>query len=94
MDMDMSHEHVLRLHYVVLNCSNLILAPGTNLSPVEFDWNSVASVFIPNKCIVKLPEMYNVTCDCKKKCTGKCQCSMFSASCLEFCKCNREECCT
>ena len=33
-------------------------APDTNLNPVEFGWNSVDSVLMPNKCIVTLPEMY------------------------------------
>ena len=33
-------------------------APDTNLNPVEFGWNSIDSVLMPNKCIVTLPEMY------------------------------------
>ena len=48
----MSHGHVLRSHYVVLICLNLISAPGTNLNPVEFSWNSVDSLLMPNNCIV------------------------------------------
>ena len=84
------HGHILRSNYVVLNCSNLILAPDTGLNLVKFDWNSVDSVLIPNKCVVTLPEMYNITCGCKKNCTGKCQCCKFSASYSEFCKCNRK----
>ena len=57
---------VLRSHYVVLNCLNLILPPDTNLNPVEFDWNSLDSVLMPNKCTVTLPKMYTVTFGCKK----------------------------
>ena len=53
--------------HIVLICSNLISAPDTNLNPVEFGWNSVDSVLMPNKCIVKLPQMYTVTCGCKQK---------------------------
>ena len=49
----MIHGNELRLYYVVLNCSNLISAPDTNLN-----WNSVDSVLIPNKFIVTLPKMY------------------------------------
>ena len=63
---NMSHGHILRSNYVVLNCSNLILGPDTSLNLVKFDWNSVDSVLIPNKCVVTLPEMYNITCGCKK----------------------------
>ena len=59
----MSHGHVLRSHYAVLICSNLILTPDTNLNSVEFYWNSVDSVLMRNKCIVTLPELYNVTYD-------------------------------
>ena len=44
---------------------------------MEFDWNSVDSVLMPNGCTVTLPEMYTVTCGCKKKCTGRSQCSKF-----------------
>ena len=62
----MSHGDVLRSHYVILNCSNLISAPDTDLNPVEFDWNSVHSVLMPNKCIVTLPKIYTVTLGCKK----------------------------
>ena len=62
----MSHGDVLRSHYVVLNCSNLISAPDTNLNHVEFDWNSVDSVLMPNKCIVTLPKMHTATFGCKK----------------------------
>ena len=70
---NMSQGHILRSHYVVLICSNLISAPDTNLNPVDFDWNSVDSVLMPNKCIVALQAMYTVTCGCKKKCTGRCR---------------------
>ena len=63
--------------YVVLICSNLISAPDTNFNPMEFDWNSVDSVLMPNECIVTLPQMSTVSCGCKKKCTGRCQCSNF-----------------
>ena len=55
----------------------VIWAPDINVNPVEFDWNLVDLVFRPNKCIITLPEMYTVTCGCKKKCTGKFQCSKF-----------------
>ena len=41
--------HILRSHYAVLICANLISALDSNLSPVEFGWNSVDSVLIPNK---------------------------------------------
>ena len=62
----MSHGDDLRSNYVILNCSNRMSAPDTNLNLVEFDWNSVDSVLMPNKCIVTLPEMYTVTFGCKK----------------------------
>ena len=62
----MSHGDELKTYYVVLNCSNLISAPDTNLNLAKFDWNSVDSVLMPNKLIVTLPNMYSVTLDCKK----------------------------
>ena len=62
----MSHGDDLRSYYVILNCSNRMSAPDTNLNLVEFDWNSVDSVLMPNKCIVTLPKMYIVTFGCKK----------------------------
>ena len=62
----MPHGYILRSHYVVLICSNLISAQDTNLNPVEFGWNSEDSVFIPNKCIATLPEIYKKK-GCKKK---------------------------
>ena len=89
----MSHGHIFRSHDVVLICSNLISAPDTNLNPAEFGGNSVDSVLMSNKCIVTLPEMYTVTCGCKKKRTGRCQCSKRRASCTGLCKCNGQ-CCT
>ena len=61
---NMSHGNELRSYYVTLNCSNLISAPDTNLNLVEFDWNSVDSVLLPDKFIVTLPKMY--TFGCKK----------------------------
>ena len=88
---NMWHGHVLRSNYVVLNCLNLIF--DTSLNLVKLDWNSVDSVLMPNKCIVTLPEMYNITCGCKKKCTERCQCCKFGAWYSEFCKCNRKEWC-
>ena len=90
----MSHGHIIRSLYVDLICSSLISGQENNLNPVGFGWNSVDSVLLPNKCIVTLPEMYTVTCSCKKKCSARCQCSKFNALCAEFCKCIREECCT
>ena len=68
----MSRGHILRSHYVILICSSLISAPDSNWNPVEFSWNSVDSVLMPNKCIVTLPEMSTVTWGCKKKYTGGC----------------------
>ena len=62
----MSHEDDLRSNYVVLNCSNLISVPETNFNLVKFDWNSVDSVLMPNKCVVTLPKACNVTFRCKK----------------------------
>ena len=91
---NMSHGYILKSHYFVLICSNRISVPETSFNPVEFGWNSIDSVLLPNKCIVQLPEMYTVTCGCKKKCSARCQCSQFGASCAEFCKCIGEECCT
>ena len=63
----MSHGHIRRSHYVILIFTNLISAAGSYLNPVEFGWNSAESVLMPNKYIVTLPEMYTVTCGCKKK---------------------------
>ena len=76
---NMLYRHILRSCYVVLITLDLILAPDTNLNPVEFSWNSVDSVLLSNKYIVILPEMYTVTCGCNKKCTGR-----FSAASLTF----------
>ena len=67
----MSHGYILKSHYFVLICSILISVPKTNLNPVEFSLNSADSVLLPNKCIVTLPEIYTVTCDCNKQCTTK-----------------------
>ena len=64
---NMSHGHILRSHYVVLICLNLISVPDINLNLVQFDWNSVDSVSMPNKCIVTLQKMYTVACGCQKK---------------------------
>ena len=92
---NMSHGHILRSHYFALICSNLISAPESYLNPVEFGWNSVDSLLMPNKYIVTLTEIYTVTCGCKKSCIGRWQCSKkFGASSTEFCKCNEEECYT
>ena len=41
----MSHGYIL---YFVLIFSNLVAPPKTNLHPVEFGWNSVDSVLLPN----------------------------------------------
>ena len=62
----MSHGHILRSNYVILICPNMIPAPGTNLNLVGFGWNSIDSVLMPNKCIATLPQIYTVTCGCKK----------------------------
>ena len=64
---NMSHGYILRSDYFVLICSNLISGTKANKNPVEFGWNSVDSVSLPNKCIVTVLEMYSVTCGCKKK---------------------------
>ena len=58
----MSHGDDLRTYYVVLNCSSLISAPDTNLNLVEFDWNSVDSVWSP----INLSLHYTATFGCKK----------------------------
>ena len=60
----MPHKNGLRSYYVILNCSNLTSPPDTNSNLVEFDWNSVDSVLMPNKFIVTIPKMY--TFGCKK----------------------------
>ena len=45
----MLHGHILRSHCVGSIFPNLILALDTNLNPLEFGWNSVDSVLMPNK---------------------------------------------
>ena len=52
-----SQGHILRSHYIVLISTNLIQVPDTNLNPVEFGWNLLDSILMPNKCIVTLPQM-------------------------------------
>ena len=51
---NMSHGHNLGWLYFDLICSNLISVPEINLNPVEFGWNPVDSVFLPNKCIEEM----------------------------------------
>ena len=67
--------YILSSHYVVLICSNLISIPEANLNFLEFDWSLADSVLISNECIVTQPEIYTVTCGCKKKCIGGGHCS-------------------
>ena len=67
--------YILSSHYVVLICSNLISIPEANLNFLEFDWSLADSVLISNECIVTQPEIYTVTCGCKKKCIGGDHCS-------------------
>ena len=69
--------YILSQHYVVLICSNLISIPDANSNFVELHWSLVHSVLMSNECIVILPEIYTVTCGCKKKCIGRCHCSKF-----------------
>ena len=61
------HIDIFLDHIFVLIYSNLISASGINLNSVEFVWNSVDLVLMPNKCIIILTKMYTVTCGCKKK---------------------------
>ena len=67
---NMLHGHNIRLHYVVLIYSNLILTLDTNMNLVEFR---------------SLQEMDTVTCGCKKRCIGRCQCGKFGVSCTGVC---------
>ena len=88
----MLYGHILRCHYVVSICSNLMSEFVTNLDSSEFGWTSVDFVLVPKKRVVELPEMYTVTCGCKKKCTGRCQYTRFEVPCTELCVCNKNEC--
>ena len=62
---NISHGHFLRSHCVVFIYSNLISAPDSDLNPVEFGWDSVDSLLMPNKYIIRLIEMHSVTYGCK-----------------------------
>ena len=81
-------------HHGLLISSNLILTPDTNFIPVEFGWNSVYSVLMPDKFIVTLPEMYTVTCAARKKSLKDFSAASFGTSCTAFCKSIGEKCCT
>ena len=50
--------HILRSHYVVLACSNLLSKFEPDLNPVRFAWISLDSLLFPNKPTFALPEMY------------------------------------
>ena len=88
MNMKMSHEHIIRLHNVILICSNLISAPHTNLNPLELGWNLLDSSLMSNKCTFALKGMYTVTYGCKMIVQE------INVSYIEFCRCNGEKGCT
>ena len=61
------------------------------MNHVGFELSSVDSLLLPDKCTFVSQEMHIVTCGCKKKCTGRCQCSKFGVSCTECYKYNGDE---
>ena len=81
---NLSHGHTLRSHYAVFICSNLIPAPDTNLNPIG--WNSVDSVLIPINVSLNYHICTLIFVATRRKCTRKCQCSKFGASCTVSCK--------
>ena len=88
----MLHGNLLRCHYFVRTCQNLLSDSATNLLPERYGWCMVNSVLMPDKFLLPLPEEYTVTCGCKKKCSGRYKCQKSFVECTEPYKCCGKNC--
>ena len=81
----MLHRHLLRCHYIVRTCRNLLSDSAINLLLERYWWFLVSSV------LTFLHNIYTVTCGYKKTCSGRCKCQRSSVECTELCKCSGKD---
>ena len=79
--------HLLRCHYVVNLCINLLDSGKEELRPVNFGWKRVHGMLVPDQNLQSMPTEFTTKCGCKKGCTKGCGCKRNSHLCTEYCKC-------
>ena len=62
------------------------------LDPVMYVWKSTHDAFLPEKREKEMPAEYTITCNCKIRCTPRCECVKNDVFCTIFCKCQNQKC--
>ena len=78
--------HLLRSHYMVQLCTNLIDYRQFLLNPRDYGWKQEGSVLFPGKCLKLMPDEYYTTCSCVA-CARNCGCRFKDVQCTEYCRC-------
>ena len=83
--------HLLRSHYIVNICLNLLSNVGNQLNPLNCGWILSSEYMMPDKFELYMPEIFTKTCGCKKGFQRGCGCRRMGEFCTEYCSCNYSE---
>ena len=86
------NNHIFRSFYFVKLCRSLLDGESFDLDPLHYDWKNEFGLILPEKGFTFMPNDYTVTCNCTKKCGGRCGCSRLNVFCTEYCKCDATNC--
>ena len=85
------HEHLLRSHYFVQLCSNLLDSCSKVLEPAKYGWIIENGLLVPTKNFATVPSYLTTKCRCKKGCTKNCGFKRTFKKCTEYCNCTNCE---
>ena len=86
------NNHILRSFYFVKSCRSLLDGESLDLDPLHYGWKNEFGLILPEKGFTFMPNDYPVTCNCTKKCGGRCGCSRLSVFYTEYCKYDATNC--
>ena len=83
--------HLLRSHYFVHLCSNLLESCSKILEPANYGWIIENGLLVPTKNFATLLSYLTTKCRCKKGCRKNCGCKRTFKKCIEYYNCTNCE---
>ena len=83
---------IFRPLYFVKLCRSLLDGESFDLDPLHYGCKNEFGLILPEKGFTFMLNDYTVTCNCTKKCGGRCGCSRLNIFCTEYWKCDATNC--
>ena len=79
--------NLLRSHYFMYLCSNLLGSFSKHLEPTNYGWAIETELLVPINKFTTVPSGFTTNCHCKKGYKKNCRCKSTFEKCKEYCDC-------